>query len=296
MMTLKQLLLTFPTEDTCRAFLQARRWPKGVTCPRCGKKETVYALANKAWHWECSNPKCRSGNAYRFSVLVGTVFENTKYPLRTWFEVLYTMLNSKKGVSSKQIERQIGSSYPTALYMTHRLRAGMQDSEFRQLMGVAEVDETYIGGEEQNKHKKDRSHSGTGGIGSGRTGVIGAISRKGNIVCRVIEDVSTDTVEAFIKETINDEVTLVATDEYAGYQRLHKAYPRDTVRHAQGEYVRGSVHTENLDSFWALLKRGIIGNCHSVSRKYLPLYLNQFAFRHSNRNYGDAFGLAIAGC
>src|SRR5579864_5414446 len=172
MMTLTKLMESFPTEDSCREFLKKRRWPKGVICPRCGEKKTVYALT-KPWHWECSNPDCRTGNAYRFSITAGTIFENTKYPLKTWFEVLYTMLNSKKGVSAKQIQRQIGSSYPTAWYMCHRLRAGMRDPDFKKLMGIVEVDETYIGGADKNRHANKRSHI-TGG--SGKTGVIGAIS------------------------------------------------------------------------------------------------------------------------
>lgn len=144
MMTLKELLATFPTEDTCREYLFVHRWPDGKPCcPRCGKSETVYNIA-LPWRWECSNPKCRTGNAYRFSLLVGTIFENTKYPLRTWFEVLWSMLNAKKGISSMQIQRQIGSSYPTALYMCHRLRAAMHDPDFKQLMGIVEVDETGL--------------------------------------------------------------------------------------------------------------------------------------------------------
>ena len=229
-------------------------------------------------------------------MLVRTVFENTKYPLRTWFEVIYTMLNSKKGVSSKQIERQVGCSYPTALYMCHRLRAGMADPEFKNLMGVVEVDETFIGGREKNRYKSKRNHDGTGGIGSGKTGVIGAISRKGNVVCRVIEDLSADTLQGFVSEVVSDKVDLIATDQFASYRGLAKRYTHGTVDHQVGEYVRGEVHTQSLDSFWALIKRGVVGTYHNVSRRYLPLYLNEFAFRHNNRDNEDIFGQAIAGC
>jgi hypothetical protein len=146
MMTLKQLMATFPTDDSCREFLMERRWPTGVRCPRCGKSETVYKI-KLAWKWECSNKECRKGHAYRFSIISGTIFENTKYPLKTWFEVVWQMLNSKKGVSALQIQRQIGcKSYETAWYMCMRLRGAMHDPDFRQLMGIVEVDETYIGG------------------------------------------------------------------------------------------------------------------------------------------------------
>src|SRR5713101_8275432 len=216
MMTFQQFMATYRDEEDCRQFLADRRWPDGVKCPRCGKGETVYKIA-QPWKWECSNIGCRSGNAYRFSLLVGTIFENTKYPLRTWFEVLWQMLNSKKGVSSMQIQRQIGSSYPTALYMCHRLRAAMHDPDFRQLMGIVEVDETAIGGKDKNRHWDKKRHI-TGM--SGKTTVIGAISRKGNIVCQLIENTDAATLNRFVRTVVSDKVDLVATDENPGYGYL----------------------------------------------------------------------------
>ena len=293
MMTLKQLIETFPTEDSCKQFLAERRWPKGVTCPRCGNTR-VYALRTRPFHWVCRACAPKPRYPYRFSVTVGTVFENSNVPLQVWFEVLWQMLNSKKGVSALQIQRQIGRSYPTAWYMCHRLRAGMQDEEFKRLMGIVEVDETYIGGKDKNRHWNKKSHVKGG---SGKTPVIGAISRKGNVNCRMIENVDANTLDSFVRETVSEKVDLVATDESLAYNRLRaKGYRHQSVNHEKDEYVRGSVHTCNIDNFWSLLKRGIVGTYHNVSRKYLPLYLNEFSFRHNNRNNPDVFGLAVAEC
>ena len=292
MMTLKQLMETFPNEDACKRFLMDRRWPDGkVRCPRCGN-EKVWLLAHRPWHWQCQ--KCAK-TGYRFSVLVGTVFENTNYPLKTWFEVLWQMLNSKKGVSALQIQRQIGSSYPTAWYICHRLRAGMNDPDFKKLMGIVEVDETFLGGSDVNRHWDKKS--GKRGIASGKTPVIGAIARKGNVVCRTIENTDIQTLNRFVREAVSDKVDLVATDEHSGYSYLSaQGFKHGVVKHSTHEYVRGEVHTNNIENFWSLLKRGVIGTYHHVSKKYLPLYLAEFQFRHNNRKNPDIFGAAIAGC
>ena len=286
----------FPDENACREYLMMRRWPDGVRCPRCGKSETVYNI-NQPWKWECSNKACRSGNAYRFSILVGTVFENTNVPLETWFKVLYTILQSKKGVSSRQLRRMFfgeRSSLHTAWYVGHRLRAGMKDDDFKQLMGIVEIDEMGLGGKDKNRHANKKQH--ITGL-SGKTTVIGAIARKGNVVCQIIENTDARTLNSFVCKAVSDKVDLVATDEYGGYNYLPAhGYKHETVAHSAGEYVRGNVHTNNIESFWAFFKRGVIGTYHNVSKKYLPLYLNEFQFRHNNRKNPDIFGEAVGGC
>jgi len=296
-MTFQEFMAVFRDETACRQYLADRRWPDGkVKCPKCGN-EKVYTSKARPFNWFCRNKTDLHDAPYRFSVLVGTVFENTNVPLETWFKVLYTILQSKKGVSSRQIRRMFfgeRSSLHTAWYICHRLRAGMRDDDFKQLMGIVEVDETGIGGKDKNRHWDKKQHI-TGM--SGKTTVIGAIARKGNVVCQVIENADAKTLNRFVRKAVSDRVSLVATDEHQGYRYLPAfGFSHDTVKHSENEYVRGNVHTNNIESFWALFKRGVIGTYHNVSKKYLPLYLNEFQFRHNNRKNPDIFGAAIAGC
>ena len=293
-MTLTELMTRFSTEEACKQYLHDQRWPNGPQCPRC-QSAKVYALKARPFHWVCKNKDCGGRNGYRFSVISKTVFENTNYPLRTWFQVIYLMTQSKKGISALQIHRQIGSGdYRTAWYMCHRIRAAMKDGGFGKLMGEVEVDETYIGGKERNKHANKRLHRGPGA--TGKVGVIGAIARKGNVVAEIIEHTDAATLTAFVKKTVDEQVSLISTDEWQGYSRLKKSFPHETVSHSKGEYVRGNVHTANLDSFWSLLKRGVMGTYHKVSKAYLPLYLAEFSYRHNNRNNPDIFADVIAEC
>lgn len=289
-MTLAQFDAQVPDDDACKNYLVARRWPEGVCCPRCGNAK-VYPLAQKPFHWQCE--KCAK-DGYRFSVLVGTIFENTNVPLRTWFQVIHKMTTAKKGVSALQIHRELGfGSYRTAWSMCHRIRAGMQKADFRKLIGIVEADETFIGGKAKNRHKDKRGDGGTGGVGSGKAVVAGAVTRKGNVVARMIARVSEHDLARFLNEAVSDKVDILVTDQNVSYSNVGKKFPHSVINHAKGQYVVGAIHTNTIEGFWSILKRGVVGTYHKVSKKYLPLYVAEFEFRYNNRNNPDIFGAAL---
>jgi IS1 family transposase len=278
-LTVPQFEDMFPDEDACKAYLKARRWPEGVCCPRCGNP-AVYDLPSRSWHWQCT--KCAPGGStgYRFSVIVGTIFENTNKPLRDWFRVIHLMLTAKKGISARQLWRYMGfGSLKTAWVMGHKVRVAlMQDID--QLGGIVEVDETFVGGLAKNKHKDKRGKGGgTGGVGSGKTPIVGAVHRKGNVIARVIENVRGDTLCEFVREAVSHKVSLLCTDQWAGYGQLDKEYPHAVIDHAKGQYVIGAVHTQTIEGFWSIFQRGVMGTFHKMSAKYMPLYVAEFQFR-----------------
>lgn len=293
-MSAAQFDAQFPHEDACKAYLMAHRWPDGVHCPRCGLD--VKPHGTMPYHWQCSN--CAPETTYRFSVLVDTIFENTNKPLRDWFKVMHLMLTSKKGMSALQIFRYMGfGSYKTAWLMCSKIRFALGNTEFKQLIGYVEVDETYVGGKAKNKHKGKGGRGDMGGTGGiGKEIVIGAVQRKGNVVARVIDKTDADTLNAFVRETVSHRVSLISTDDHSGYRYIDRHFPHGMVHHGAGEYVHGNIHTNTIEGFWSIVKRGIVGTFHKVSKKYLPLYVNEFEFRYNNRENPDIFGVAIKAC
>jgi IS1 family transposase/transposase-like protein len=293
-LTAAQFDKLFPDEPACCAYLAARRWPDGVHCPRCGNPKVYDASSYKAFHWQCK--ACLPGG-YRFSVIAGTIFENTNKPLREWYRVIHLMLVSKKGMSALQLYRYMGfGSYKTAWLMCHKVRTALME-DIDKLGGIVEVDETFVGGLAKNRHWDKRGGGGgTGGIGSGKTPIAGAVSRKGNVVARVVANVNSATLTAFVSEAVSHKVSLLCTDQWTGYKGLDKDFPHATVDHARGQYVIGAIHTQTIEGFWSIFKRGVVGTFHKMSRKYMPLYVAEFQFRYNNRENADIFGTAIKGC
>jgi transposase-like protein len=305
--TYRQVEREFGTEESCKALLSELRWPDGKpVCPRCNDPRRVYKTSDQ-FRWKCKG--CNK-HGYKFSVLTGTVFENTNVPLTTWFRVAFLMVSSKKGMSALQIHRMIDpvrgktGGYRTAWYIAMRLRAAMKDPDFLRLCGgTVEIDETYVGGTASNAHRGNRGKQTSatpgarGNLIPPKAAVIGAIARKGNVVCKVIGSTDALTIKKFIRETVSTDVSLVATDNHAAYEKLSAAgYRHESVNHDQGEYVRGQVYTANIENFWSLVKRGIMGSFHHVSAKYLPLYLNEFSWRHNHRHDEEIFRALLAGC
>lgn len=199
-------------------------------------------------------------------------------------------------MSALQIYRYMGfGSYKTAWYMCHRIRAALIEKDADKLGGIVEVDETFVGGKAKNRHYNDRDGM-PGPTASGKTPIAGAVQRKGNVVAKVINNVKRATLEGFVREAVSNKVSLLITDQWVGYAHLDEEYPHEVVDHASHQYVVGAVHTNTIEGFWSLIKRGAIGAYHKMSSKYLPLYVAEFQFRYNNRQNPDIFGSAIAGC
>lgn len=299
-LSIRQFEQMFPDDDACKAFLVSQRWPTGVCCPRCGSLG-VKEHGTKEFHWVCY--ECATDSSYRFSVTVGTIFENTNKSLREWFRVIHLMLTSKKGMSAMQIQRYMGfGSYKTAWEMCHKIRTSMMEAEFQKLIGIVEMDQTFVGGKAKNRHKDKRGDGpgtggGTGRGPKGKTAVIGAVQRKGNVVARVVENLNGEAIYSFLRESVSDKVSLLCTDAWKAHRNINREFPmHQMIDHRAGQYVVGAIHTNTIEGFWSLLKRSIMGSYHKVSAKYLPFYVAEAQFRYNNRLNADIFDVAIAGC
>ena len=292
------------TESDARAMLERIRWPNGVHClfEGCGGAE-VYRIETEAKTLKSGRKvgprhlyKCKACRR-QFSVTKGTIFEDSKIPLRAWLTVMYRMCSSKKGVSARQIGREFGISVECAWFMLHRVRFAMTDKNPSLLEGIIEADETYIGGKPRGHrlHRIGQYPTMSERIKAAwerKAPVFGIKERDG----RIRASATGKLTRRGVQETIRQNVargSRVMTDEHMYYRNLGYLLPHDVIRH-KSEYVRGEVHTQGIESFWALLKRGIVGQFHKVSVKYLHRYISEFCYRHNNRKNENVFELTIA--
>ena len=275
------------TDEEARKYLERIRWPEGPVCPHCGDYERSKRMGGAATRpglFKCYS--CRK----QFTVTVGTVMHRSKIPLRKWVLAFHVICASKKGVSALQLQRMLGlGSYQTAWHMCHRIRLAMREQPLAGLLsGIVEADETYVGG------KRKGTRSGRPGKDSHKTPVFVLVERNGRVRARAVLDVTGATLKAAIREHV-DRSSRVHTDEYGSYRGLDKEFAsHETVSHKAREYARNDVHVNTAESFNGMLKRGIVGAFHNVSRRHLDLYLDEFSFRWNSRAMTDAERAVIA--
>jgi transposase-like protein len=272
----------FQNEDKARAFLETQRWPDGPVCPFCGQLETVAALPSegslgKGWY-HCRD--CRQ----KFTVRVGTLYERSHIPLHKWLLATHLLCASKKGMSAHQLGRMLGITYKSAWFMAHRIREGMAPAKASPLGGegkTVEADTTYIGGKEKNKHLGKRSVKNIGG--AGKQIVHTLVERGGRARSNHIANISGKTLRPVVMKQVSRKSTLM-TDTAGGYFDLGKEFVRhEMVNHEANEYVRGDAHSNTVESYFATLKRGIVGTYHNISEAHLKRYLAEFDFRYNER-------------
>ena len=273
------------SEDKARETLESILWPNGPVCPHCGALENLTRLQGKAHRigvFQCNN--CHD----QFSVTVGTIFEDSHIPLRKWLMAFALLCSAKKGISALQIQRELElGSYRTAWHMAHRIRHAMSKEPLAGLLrGTVEVDETYVGGKPRQKHGQPKLKKGRG---TKKVAVLALVERGGNARAHKVERVDAKTLGKSIHENVDHRSTLM-TDRFGSYAEAGSRFlgGHHTVDHGKGEYVRGDASTNEVESYFALLKRGVMGSFHHISKQHLDRYCDEFSFRWNHRKTTDS--------
>ena len=282
--TLADAIRYFSDVNNCIDYLALRRWPNGVSCPTCGRKDVAYVPSRRLWQCKTRHPKAQ------FSIKTGTILEESLIGLEKWLPVMWMVANCKNGVSSWEIHRALGVTQKTAWFMLHRIRLGMQSTSANKLggnHGPVEADETFIGGLAKNMHAAGRARKITGSGGSGKTIVMGFLDRNAREVrAKVIPNVKRETLQAEVLANV-DKRARVYTDSFKGYNGLDaRFYVHEVVDHLQ-TYVSGQVHTQGIENFWSLLKRTLSGTYVAVEPFHLDRYVDEQVFRFNNRGTKD---------
>jgi transposase-like protein len=273
------------SEDQARDYFEQIRWPNGPVCPHCGSTEAskLQGKAHRAGLYDCHD--CEG----QFTATINTILEDSHLPIRTWLMAFAMMCASKKGVSALQLQRQLGiGSYRTAWHMCHRIRHAMDREPMKGLLGAGggtvETDETYVGG-------KPRKHSGKSvrGRGTSKQPVVALVERGGRVRAHTVPDVTGPTLKAAIRKHVDPNARIM-TDELSSYTGIAKEFAggHEVVRHSAGEYARGDASTNQVETFFGLFKRGVMGSFHHISKKHMNRYLNEFSFRWDLRAVTDS--------
>ena len=277
-MSIPEFYKRFPDENTCREFIVQERWDGHPVCPHCGH-EKVYEISG-GMSYKCSN--CKE----RFSVRTGTIMESSRLPLQTWLLAIYMITTARKGISSVQFAKELGVTQKTAWFLANRIREACTSTK-APLLGHVEVDETYIGGKEKNKHVS-KKHPGRGPVG--KQPVLGMRERGGLVRAMPISGAHKTVLHKHINKEILKGST-VYTDEYKSYKGL-SGYKHETVSHSAGQYVNHQASTNGIESFWALLKRGYVGTHHWWSIKHLHRYISEYTYRQNTRDLSGESAIA----